>query len=44
VWAPSQDGKPVKDEPLKLNDHGMDAMRYLMKDQDPLARPGIRIM
>lgn len=44
VWAPSPDGRAVKEEPLKLNDHGMDAMRYLMKDQDPLARPGIRIM
>lgn len=44
VWAPSPDGKPVKEEPLKLNDHGCDQMRYLCKDRDPLARPGIRII
>lgn len=44
VWLPTQDGKPVKEEPLKLNDHGMDAMRYLCKERDPLARPGIRII
>lgn len=28
VWARAQDGRPAKEEPLKLNDHGMDAMRY----------------
>ncbi len=28
VWAQAQDGKPAKEEPLKVNDHGMDAMRY----------------
>jgi phage terminase large subunit len=44
VWLPSKDGKAVKEEPLKLNDHGMDAMRYLCKERDPLARPGIRII
>jgi phage terminase large subunit len=27
-WAKSQDGKPVKDMPNKIHDHGMDAMRY----------------
>lgn len=44
VWAPSPDGRPVKDEPLKLHDHGMDAMRYLCKELDPLSRPSIRIL
>ena len=28
VWAPTPDNKPNKEEPLKLHDHGMDAMRY----------------
>ena len=30
IWAKNQDGKPIKEEPQKLNDHGMDAMRYLV--------------
>lgn len=28
VWQTAPDGKPDKEEPLKLNDHGCDAMRY----------------
>lgn len=28
VWPKSSDGKPVKEVPVKENDHGMDAMRY----------------
>ena len=28
AWPKSQDGKPVKEVPVKINDHGMDAMRY----------------
>lgn len=28
VWQKSADGKPVKEQPVKDNDHGMDAMRY----------------
>jgi hypothetical protein len=28
VWPKGHDGKPVKDEPVKEYDHGMDAMRY----------------
>lgn len=28
VWQESRDGKPVKEEPVKVNDHGMDAVRY----------------
>jgi phage terminase large subunit len=27
-WAKTMDGKPTKDCPNKINDHGMDAMRY----------------
>lgn len=29
TWTKSPEGKANKDEPLKLNDHGMDAMRYM---------------
>lgn len=28
VWQPAKDGKAAKEEPMKVNDHGMDAMRY----------------
>jgi hypothetical protein len=24
-----EDGKPIKDEPIKMNDHGVDAMRFM---------------
>lgn len=30
VWPKGQDGKAVKEQPVKLFDHGMDAMRYLV--------------
>jgi len=29
-WPKNASGKPDKEEPLKLDDHGMDAMRYLV--------------
>jgi hypothetical protein len=29
VWQKAQDGKPVKELPVKVNDHAMDALRYL---------------
>lgn len=28
VWQMAQDGRPIKEEPLKVNDHGADMMRY----------------
>jgi phage terminase large subunit len=28
IWAKGQDGKPVKDEPVKENDHSVDSLRY----------------
>jgi phage terminase large subunit len=28
VWPKGQDGKPMKEVPVKENDHGMDTMRY----------------
>lgn len=40
VWAPAADGKPVKEEPVKLDDHGMDTTRYaVMYANRPIVRP-----
>ena len=37
VFHKGQDGKPIKEEPLKVNDHGMDAMRYAVAYVDDLS-------
>lgn len=34
IWAQFHDGKPNKEEPVKLNDHGCDAMRYAVMQID----------
>jgi phage terminase large subunit len=34
IWEPGQDGKPNKEQPQKLYDHGMDAMRYMVMRLD----------
>jgi PBSX family phage terminase large subunit len=34
VWKPGPDGKPVPEEPLKKDDHGCDAARYLVMHKD----------
>jgi PBSX family phage terminase large subunit len=31
IWRPSPDGKPVKEDPVKVDDHGMDTMRYAVR-------------
>lgn len=36
------DGKPPKEMPVKEDDHGMDAMRYMVAERDLKARPRIR--
>jgi hypothetical protein len=36
VWAPPLANRAPKEEPLKLNDHGADAMRYLVCQVDGL--------
>jgi PBSX family phage terminase large subunit len=36
IWATSPDGRPVKEEPVKVDDHGMDATRYLVAYVDKL--------
>lgn len=44
VWAPGQDGKPVKEEPVKLDDHSMDAARYMCAELDLGVRPRVRFL
>lgn len=34
MWRKSKDGSAVKEEPDKVNDHGMDAMRYMVMRLD----------
>lgn len=36
------DGKPPKEQPVKEDDHGMDAMRYMVAQRDLKSRPRIR--
>jgi PBSX family phage terminase large subunit len=36
------DGKPPKEMPVKEDDHGMDAMRYMIAERDLKSRPRIR--
>ena len=43
VWAIKADGKS-NDEPVKEDDHGCDATRYLIMYRDPQSRSGVRIM
>lgn len=33
-WEPTKDGKPQKEKPLKVNDHAVDAVRYLVQAVD----------
>jgi phage terminase large subunit len=35
-------GKPPKEQPVKADDHGMDAMRYMVAFLDLKTRPRIR--
>jgi phage terminase large subunit len=44
VWQPAADGKPDKDQPLKMDDHGCDAMRYAVAECDLGARPRVRFV
>jgi phage terminase large subunit len=39
VWLQPADGRPPKEEPLKVNDHGMDAARYLSTYLDTGVNP-----
>jgi phage terminase large subunit len=42
VWAQPMPGRPPKEVPLKEDDHGCDAMRYMVADRDMGSRPGVR--
>ena len=52
IWDPAQfqshssvrSGNTVRETPLKQNDHGMDAMRYLVAQLDLKGRPSFRHM
>lgn len=44
VWETAPDGKPSKDRPLKLNDHSMDAARYVVADQDLRSKARVRFL
>lgn len=43
VWDAAP-GKPPKETPVKQNDHGMDALRYIVAERDLGARPRLRWM
>ncbi|MBU2249146.1 MAG: terminase, partial [Gammaproteobacteria bacterium] len=34
AWPKTTDGRPIKEQPVKVDDHGMDAMRYMVKYLD----------
>ena len=38
VWPKGVEGKPIKEQPVKFNDHGMDAMRYAVMYVDSRGR------
>lgn len=43
VWDTSGT-KGIKELPLKMHDHGMDCVRYLCQDRDPMTRPRVRML
>jgi len=44
VWARDASGKVQKEQPAKMDDHGMDAMRYVVAYRDLAPRPRVRWM
>lgn len=38
AWTPTKDGRPAKEEPVKLDDHGMDTLRYAVMYLDGQTR------
>ena len=44
VWAvkPGSSGSELKEEPMKKDDHAMDAMRYMVAEKDLGGRPKVR--
>jgi len=45
-WRPYEEGKPYKEEPLKVDDDGPDVLRYMITELDhnssPIIKPGFR--
>jgi len=45
-WRPSEEGKPYKEEPLKVDDDGPDVLRYMITELDhnssPIIKAGFR--
>ncbi|MBP5183448.1 MAG: phage terminase large subunit [Lentisphaeria bacterium] len=39
-WLPSDDSRNAKEEPLKFNDHAMDALRYMVMALEKKSAPG----
>ncbi len=44
IWAPPKDGRSAKEEPVKVDDHGVDCVRYVVAQRDLGARPRVRFM
>lgn len=44
IWAKGLDGRPMKEEPQKEGDHGMDAGRYMVAERDLGGQPAIRVL
>ncbi|MFE2346476.1 phage terminase large subunit [Kitasatospora cineracea] len=42
VWEPPKPGGQPKEQPVKADDHGMDAMRYMVAERDLGSRPRLR--
>ena len=45
-WLPYEEGKPYREEPLKVDDDGPDVLRYIVMELDhstaPIIKPGFR--
>lgn len=41
MWPKGADGKAVKEDPVKVDDHGMDAMRYAVMSEDYGSSQGV---
>lgn len=44
VWEPGKDGKPAKEDPFKMDDHGCDTLRYVCAELDLAPRPRVRVL
>lgn len=42
VWQPPTGDRPAKEQPLKVNDDGADALRYMVAERSINKRPGVR--